>query len=95
LLKAERPRGPARSGRHSIDHAPGGRDDLANAGAGMLVGIDLGAGDVLEQAFGERVVAFLEHKRRGSQPAHAVALYRNQNRSRHCIRWVIVKIFPG
>jgi hypothetical protein len=31
----------ARSGRDSIDHAPGGHDDLANAVAGVLVGIDL------------------------------------------------------
>jgi hypothetical protein len=31
----------ARSGRDSIDHAPGGHDDLANAVAGVLVGLDL------------------------------------------------------
>ena len=31
----------ARSGRNSIDHAPGGHDDLANAVAGALVGVDL------------------------------------------------------
>ena len=31
----------ARSGRDSIDHAPGGHDDLANAVAGVLVNIDL------------------------------------------------------
>jgi hypothetical protein len=31
----------ARSGKDSIDHAPGGHDDLANAVAGCLVGIDL------------------------------------------------------
>ena len=31
----------ARSGKDSIDHAPGGHDDLANAVAGALVGIDL------------------------------------------------------
>ena len=31
----------ARSGRDSIDHAPGGHDDLANAVAGALVGVDL------------------------------------------------------
>ena len=31
----------ARSGRNSIDHAPGGHDDLANAVAGVLVGLDL------------------------------------------------------
>ena len=31
----------ARSGRDSIDHAPGGRDDLANAVAGCLVALDL------------------------------------------------------
>jgi hypothetical protein len=31
----------ARSGRDSIDHAPGGHDDLANAVAGCLVGLDL------------------------------------------------------
>ena len=31
----------ARSGRDSIDHVPGGHDDLANAVAGVLVGVDL------------------------------------------------------
>jgi hypothetical protein len=31
----------ARSGKDSIDHVPGGHDDLANAVAGVLVGIDL------------------------------------------------------
>jgi hypothetical protein len=31
----------ARSGRDSIDHTPGGHDDLANAVAGVLVGLDL------------------------------------------------------
>jgi hypothetical protein len=31
----------ARSGRDSIDHAPGGHDDLANATAGLLVQLDL------------------------------------------------------
>jgi hypothetical protein len=31
----------ARSGRDSIDHFPGGHDDLANAVAGVLVGLDL------------------------------------------------------
>jgi hypothetical protein len=31
----------ARSGRNSIDHAPGGHDDLANAVAGCLVQLDL------------------------------------------------------
>jgi hypothetical protein len=31
----------ARSGRDSIDHAPGGHDDLANAVAGVLVALDL------------------------------------------------------
>jgi hypothetical protein len=31
----------ARSGRDSIDHVPGGHDDLANAVAGVLVGLDL------------------------------------------------------
>jgi hypothetical protein len=31
----------ARSGKDSIDHGPGGHDDLANAVAGMLVGLDL------------------------------------------------------
>ena len=31
----------ARSGRDLIDHAPGGHDDLANAVAGVLVGLDL------------------------------------------------------
>ena len=31
----------ARSGKDSIDHAPGGHDDLANAVAGVLVGLDL------------------------------------------------------
>jgi hypothetical protein len=31
----------ARSGRDSIDHMPGGHDDLANAVAGVLVGLDL------------------------------------------------------
>lgn len=30
-----------RSGKDSIDHAPGGHDDLANAVAGVLVGLDL------------------------------------------------------
>ena len=30
-----------RSGKDSIDHAPGGHDDLANAVAGALVGVDL------------------------------------------------------
>lgn len=29
----------SRSGRDSIDHAPGGHDDLANAAAGVLVGV--------------------------------------------------------
>ncbi len=31
----------ARSGRDSIDHIPGGHDDVANAAAGVLVGLDL------------------------------------------------------
>jgi hypothetical protein len=31
----------ARSGRDSIDHTPGGHDDLVNAAAGVLVGLDL------------------------------------------------------
>ena len=31
----------ARSGKDSIDHVPGGHDDLANAVAGVLVGLDL------------------------------------------------------
>jgi hypothetical protein len=31
----------ARSGKDSIDHAPGGHDDVANAGCGVLVGLDL------------------------------------------------------
>jgi hypothetical protein len=31
----------SRAGRDSIDHTPGGHDDLANAVAGVLVGIDL------------------------------------------------------
>jgi hypothetical protein len=31
----------ARSGKDSIDHGPGGHDDLANAVAGLLVGVDL------------------------------------------------------
>jgi hypothetical protein len=31
----------ARSGKDSIDHIPGGHDDLANAVAGLLVGLDL------------------------------------------------------
>ncbi len=31
----------ARSGRDSVDHVPGGHDDLANAVAGVLVGLDL------------------------------------------------------
>jgi hypothetical protein len=31
----------ARSGKDSIDHMPGGHDDLANAVAGLLVGLDL------------------------------------------------------
>jgi hypothetical protein len=31
----------ARSGKDSIDHSPGGHDDLANVAAGVLVGLDL------------------------------------------------------
>ncbi len=31
----------ARSGRDSVDHTPGGHDDLANAVAGVLVGLDI------------------------------------------------------
>ena len=31
----------ARGGRDSIDHTPGGHDDLANAAAGVLVSLDL------------------------------------------------------
>jgi hypothetical protein len=31
----------ARSGHDSIDHSPGGHDDLANSVAGVLVGLDL------------------------------------------------------
>jgi hypothetical protein len=31
----------ARSGKDSIDHGPGGHDDIANAVAGVLVGLDL------------------------------------------------------
>jgi hypothetical protein len=31
----------ARSGKDSIDHAPGGHDDLINSAAGLLVGLDL------------------------------------------------------
>jgi hypothetical protein len=47
----------ARSGRDSIDHAPGGHDDLANAVAGCLVALDLDRrpplvrlGDVTDEA---------------------------------------------
>jgi hypothetical protein len=31
----------ARSGKDSVDHTPGGHDDVANAAAGVLVGLDL------------------------------------------------------
>jgi hypothetical protein len=31
----------ARSGRDTVDHTPGGHDDLANVVAGVLVGLDL------------------------------------------------------
>lgn len=31
----------ARSGRDSVDHTPGAKDDVANAAAGVLVGLDL------------------------------------------------------
>jgi hypothetical protein len=34
----------ARSGKDSVDHAPGGHDDLANAAAGVLVLVGSGAG---------------------------------------------------
>jgi hypothetical protein len=37
----------ARSGRDSIDHAPGAHDDLVNAVAGVLVGLDLDRRPVL------------------------------------------------
>jgi hypothetical protein len=37
----------ARSGKDSIDHVPGGHDDLANAVAGCLVGLDLDRRPVL------------------------------------------------
>ena len=40
----------ARSGRDSIDHTPGGHDDLANAVAGVLVGLDLDRRPALVQA---------------------------------------------
>jgi hypothetical protein len=36
----------ARSGKDSIDHAPGGRDDVANAAAGALVLADKACGDL-------------------------------------------------
>jgi hypothetical protein len=35
----------ARSGRDSIDHPPGGRDDVANAVAGALVMAEKACGD--------------------------------------------------
>lgn len=42
----------ARSGRDSIDHSPGGHDDLANAVAGVLVGLDLDRRPVLARGSG-------------------------------------------
>ena len=40
----------ARSGRDTVDHSPGGHDDLANVVAGVLVGLDLDRRPALVQA---------------------------------------------
>jgi hypothetical protein len=37
----------ARSGKDSIDHSPGGHDDVANSVAGVLVGLDLDRGKTI------------------------------------------------
>ena len=50
LVGLERRR--ARGGRDSIDHAPGGHDDLANAAAGVLVSLDLDRRPALVQLHG-------------------------------------------
>ena len=44
----------SRGGRDSIDHGPGGHDDVANAAAGALVAAAQPAGTVMPAAVGER-----------------------------------------
>ena len=41
----------ARGGRDSIDHGPGGRDDVANAAAGALVLVGSDTTDTYEEIF--------------------------------------------
>ncbi len=42
----------ARGGKDSIDHAPGGKDDVANAAAGALVAaLPVGAVEYYEEVF--------------------------------------------
>jgi hypothetical protein len=42
----------ARGGKDSIDHAPGGHDDLANAACGALVEVTSGSSYTLEHVRG-------------------------------------------
>jgi len=46
----------ARSGKESIDHAPGGHDDLANAAAGAAVAVESQEGRVAAWYGGKRVI---------------------------------------
>lgn len=68
----------ARGGKDSVDHPPGGHDDLANAACGALVGAALGSGrvptdapfisDGAERAGRSHMSAFDEAEQRASQP---------------------------
>jgi hypothetical protein len=51
----------ARSGKDSIDHPPGGHDDVANACAGVLVAV-AGQPDIVEQwtKFSEAIGPFTD-----------------------------------
>jgi hypothetical protein len=63
----------ARGGRDSIDHTPGGHDDLANAAAGVLVNLDLDRRPALVQ------LRDLAHRRRGAAIADLLAIRRRDN----------------
>lgn len=60
----------ARSGKDSVDHSPGGHDDVANAVAGVLVGLDLDRRPALM-----RPNSLLENDEALPLPAYTTLLY--------------------
>jgi len=71
----------SRAGKDSIDHAPGGHDDLANATAGVLV--SLGADDAAQYTYGilHHVSTPTERGERATQQALTRAERRGQHRN--------------